>query len=62
MVERLGLVLYWIGSGLAVATLLFLAFVTTYGRVEGFVVVLTLIVAALFWGIGRACKFVLTGR
>ena len=62
MVERLGMVLYWIGCGLAVATLLFMAFVTTYGKPEGFVVVLMVLFAGLCWGVGRACKFVLTGR
>ena len=56
------MVLYWIGCGLAVATLLFMAFVTTYGKPEGFVVVLMVLFAGLCWGVGRACKFVLTGR
>lgn len=62
MVERLGLVLYWLGCGLAVATLLFAAYVVNFGKAESFVIVFMIIFAALCWGVGRACKFVLTGR
>lgn len=62
MLYRLGQVLCWAFSGFAALSLLFAA-VAWFGNANdkgGWVVVLG-VAAALLYGIGRACRFVLSG-
>jgi uncharacterized membrane-anchored protein len=60
MLARLGNVLYWLGCGLAIV-------VTAVGAVIahdtglGFFVA-ALVIAALIWLVGRACRYVLSGN
>lgn len=61
MVQRLGMVLYWGGTGLA-AILLVLGLFALANAPDKFVAIASLIGAALVWLIGRAIKFVIVGK
>lgn len=64
MAARLGNVLYWTGlviAALVVAGGLFLSFAMVQESDAWFVRIITAISAALAWGVGRACRYVLAG-
>jgi hypothetical protein len=64
MVARLGRVLYWLGSGVAIA-LVALGVVTTFIQPPGqwyAGLVFYSVLAILCWLFGRACKYVLAGE
>ena len=61
MLERLGLVLYWLGCGTAVVLAL-LAIVLFTGNEAGKLASAVLLLAAfLVWLLGRALRFILSG-
>jgi hypothetical protein len=64
MLARFGDVLYWLGCGIAVALLSFASYGITQGalRTDREFLVLLAASAAVFWLIGRACRYVLSGR
>lgn len=70
MAARLGIVLYWIGNIIAVLCLLVLAGLTALAATGGspdwvgaviLVAFYLLPLAAISYGIGRACRYVLAG-
>lgn len=63
VVQRLGNVLYWVGTGTAVLIVICgVAAVVTGARAAGTLMLVSLIAAALIWGIGRAACYILSGR
>lgn len=63
MVARLGNVLYWFASAVAVLALAGAAYSLAYGQRGGDVLAgLGAAFAVLVWLIGRACRYVLAGR
>jgi hypothetical protein len=71
MLARLGYVLYWLGCGLAAIFLVFgvggtyVAYSTTRGTDPwswAGVAIGMVVVAAVCWLVGRACKYVLAGK
>jgi hypothetical protein len=61
MVERLGHVLYWAGCVLAILIIVIGVYLSWYERDAWEMRVITFVVAALVWLIGRACRYVLAG-
>lgn len=63
MVARLGMVLYWAASAIAILLAIFAAFLvfSSYSGDKGFGIFL-FVAAAIVGLIGRACLFVLAGR
>jgi hypothetical protein len=71
MLARLGYVLYWLGCGLAAVFLVFgvggtyVAYSTTTGKDPWSWVAVALscvVLAAVCWVVGRACKYILAGK
>jgi hypothetical protein len=64
MVARLGNVLYWAGSGIAILLLAIATVSAAWGQGDHrwFPVGLFIAVAVVTWLIGRACRYVLSGR
>jgi hypothetical protein len=65
MVARLGNVLYWVGCIAAVFVLAWCVLVWMHGASAKDMIqtgVFAIIIAGVFWGIGRACRYVLAGR
>jgi hypothetical protein len=63
MLARLGDVLYWGTSGLAVLIVFFIAWAVWAAQTTDYVLVfLAAAFAALVWAVGRACRYVLAGR
>jgi hypothetical protein len=61
MVERLGHVLYWAGCVLAILIIVIGVYLSWYERDAWEMRVITFVVAALVWLIGRACRYLLAG-
>ena len=65
MPVRLGHLLYWLGCGLAVVALVSGLFVLQHGLDQDYrwvVYVASIGIAVVFWLIGRACKYFLSGE
>ena len=63
MAERLGHVLYWTGCVLAILTIAIGVFLSLdeSNTFAWEVRVIAIVIAVLFWLIGRACRYVLAG-
>lgn len=61
MIERLGNVIYWAGSGLGIIFFA-LAAMAWYSAVETAFVVILVIIGLLVWLTGRAVLYILAGR
>jgi hypothetical protein len=62
MAARLGNVLYWTATTIAVLLALLAARLYEFGGSEPLAIWGVIIVAALVWLIGRACRYILAGR
>jgi hypothetical protein len=65
MLSRLGNVLYWLGCAAAVGTIVIAAFTVisdAYFRSEPLIYIFPIVIALMFWLIGRACRYVLSGN
>ena len=61
MAERLGVVLYWLGCGLAIIFLSLAAFAISNNTEKIVPILLGFVPAAICYLVGRACRFVLSG-
>jgi hypothetical protein len=61
MAARLGQVLYWAGCVLAILTIVIGVYLSWYERDAWEMRAIVFVIAALFWLIGRACRYVLAG-
>jgi hypothetical protein len=65
MLAKLGHLCYWVGSGLAAATLVSGLFILQHGPDQDYrwvVYVASIGGAVVFWLLGRACKYFLAGE
>lgn len=62
MIARLGNVLYWIGCGVASFYAAVGLYGALYGRDPAYIATMSGGIAIAAWLIGRACRYVLTGR
>jgi hypothetical protein len=63
MLGRLGDVLYWAASGLAVFILTYMAWMVFQAEITDYTFVWTIVgFVVLVWLFGRACRYVLSGR
>jgi hypothetical protein len=63
MLARLGNVIYWAATGVAILILALLTYaISQWGNPDLVVVVLGVIIAGVIWLVGRGAKYVLSGQ